>query len=191
MDLLQEARQIINQVDAQMADLFVQRMHAAQMVAEYKKANGMPILDAQREQVVIRNGSARVEDPCLREYYVEFMQDTMAISRRYQQWLLHGMQVAYWGAEDTFAHIAADRLFPDAQKVSFSDFKAAYDSVVNGQCDVVVLPLENSPDGELAQLLLCGPLYVNRILPLSPEEDMPGSGEKIVRFAVLSRSEKL
>ena len=37
MDLLQEAREIINRVDSQMAELFVQRMRAAEMVAEYKR----------------------------------------------------------------------------------------------------------------------------------------------------------
>ena len=67
MDLLQEARTIINEVDTQMADLFVQRMRAAEMVAQYKKEHGMPILDAEREAAVIRNGSARVEDEKLRE----------------------------------------------------------------------------------------------------------------------------
>jgi 3-dehydroquinate synthase len=89
MDLLQEARTIINEVDSQMASLFQRRMQAAEMVAQYKKEHGMPILDAQREEAVIRNGSARV-DPGLREYYADFMRGTMAISRRYQQHLLHG-----------------------------------------------------------------------------------------------------
>lgn len=175
MDLLQEARKIINQVDSQMADLFVQRMRAAEMVAEYKKAHGMPILDAEREEIVVRNGAARVEDERLREYYIDFMRDTMAVSRRYQQRLLHGMKVAYSGTEGAFAHIAADKLFHDAQKIAFSDFKAAYDSVVSGKCDVVVLPLENSYAGEVGQvtdLMFSGPLYVNNILPLSVTHDL-------------------
>ena len=90
MDLLQEARTIINEVDSQMASLFQRRMQAAEMVAQYKKERGMPILDAQREEAVIRNGSARV-DPCLREYYADFMRSTMAVSRRYQQQLLQRM----------------------------------------------------------------------------------------------------
>jgi monofunctional chorismate mutase len=88
MDLLQEARGIINEVDSQMAELFVRRMQAAQMVAQYKQANGLPILDAQREAAVIQNGAQRVEDPVVREYYVEFLRQTMAISRQYQQKLL-------------------------------------------------------------------------------------------------------
>ncbi len=175
MDLLQEAREKINQVDTQMAELFVQRMRAAEMVAQYKKAHGMPILDAEREEAVIRNGSARVEDETLREYYIDFMRDTMAVSRRYQQRLLHGMKVAYSGTEGAFAHIAADKLFPDAKKVSCTDFKAAYNAVVEGECDAVVLPLENSYAGEVGQvtdLMFSGPLYVNHVLPLSVTHDL-------------------
>lgn len=175
MDLLQEARKIINDVDTKIADLFVKRMEAAQMVAQYKKEHGMPILDAQREEAVIRNGSSRVEDETLREYYTDFMRNTMAISRRYQQRLLEGMKVAYSGTEGAFAHIAAQQVFPDAKAVPYADFKAAYDSVVDGQCDAVVLPLENSYAGEVGQvtdLMFSGPLYVNHILPLSVTHDL-------------------
>lgn len=175
MDILEEARNIINEVDTQMAELFVRRMRAAEMVAQYKQEHGMPILDAEREEVVIRNGSARVEDDVLRGYYVDFMRDTMAVSRRYQQRLLHGMKVAYCGTEGAFAHIAADKLFHDAQKIAYTDFKTAYDSVVDGECDAVVLPLENSYAGEVGQvtdLMFSGPLYVNHILPLSVTHDL-------------------
>ena len=175
MDLLQEARNIINEVDSKMADLFVQRMRAAEMVVQYKKEHGMPILDAAREEAVIRNGSARVEDEVLRGYYVDFMRDTMAVSRQYQQRLLQGMKVAYCGTEGAFAHIAADKLFHDAEKVAYGDFKAAYDSVVNSECDAVVLPLENSYSGEVGQvtdLMFSGPLYVNHVLPLSVTHDL-------------------
>ncbi len=175
MDRLQEARKIINDVDAQMAQLFVRRMQAAEMVAAYKQAHGMPVLDATREEAVIRNGAEQVEQDELRGYYMDFMRDTMAISRRYQQKLLHGMKVAYSGVEGAFAHIAADKLFPDAQKLAYPDFKDAYDSVVKGECDVVVLPLENSYAGEVGQvtdLMFSGPLYVNGTVALSVTQDL-------------------
>ena len=177
MDGLQEARKIINEVDAQMAQLFVRRMEAAEMVAAYKQEHGMPILDAAREEEVIRTGSERVEKDEYRGYYMDFMRDTMAISRRYQQKLLHGMKVAYSGVEGAFAHIAADKLFHDAQKLAYPDFKSAYDAVVNGECDVAVLPLENSYAGEVGQvtdLLFSGPLYVNGTLALSVTHDLLG-----------------
>jgi len=46
---LEDARRIINEVDAQMAQLFVKRMKAAEMVFEYKKEFGLPVLDSKRE----------------------------------------------------------------------------------------------------------------------------------------------
>ena len=166
---------MINDIDSRMASLFVQRMRAAEMVAQYKKTNGMPIYDAEREEAVIRNGSARVEDEILREYYIDFMRDTMAVSRRYQHRLLQGMKVAYSGTEGAFAHIASHKLFPDAEKLAYGDFKAAYDAVVSGDCDAAVLPLENSYAGEVGQvtdLMFSGPLYVNHIMPLSITHDL-------------------
>ena len=49
---LDEARKIINEVDKQMAELFVKRMKAAEMVYEHKKEFGLPILDVAREDMV-------------------------------------------------------------------------------------------------------------------------------------------
>lgn len=175
MDTLQQAREIINQVDTQMSALFERRMQAAKMVAAYKQEHGMPILDTAREDAVIAAGANRVQDDELRGYYVDFMRDTMAISRRYQQKLIHGMRVAYSGVEGAFAHIAADKLFPEAEKVAYHDFKDAYDAVVSGDCDVVVLPLENSYAGEVGQvtdLLFSGPLFINGTLALAVTHDL-------------------
>lgn len=175
MDKMKEARQIINEVDAQMAELFMRRMEAAQTIAEHKKAHGLPVYDAAREAEVIRDGIERIENDELRGYYTDFLRDTMSISRRYQQKLLEGMKVAYSGVEGAFAHIAANKLFPQAEKFAYPSFKAAYDSVVNGECDAVVLPLENSYAGEVGQvtdLMFSGPLFVNGTLALSVTHDL-------------------
>lgn len=82
---LNEARKIINEVDAQMAELFVKRMRAAEMVFEYKKEFGLPILDSKREAEVIEKNLARVEDEVLKEYYYSYIQNLMSLSRAYQQ----------------------------------------------------------------------------------------------------------
>lgn len=175
MDALQEARNIINEVDEQMAALFCRRMQAAAVVAAYKKETGMPILDPAREEAIIRQGIERIEDDELRGFYADFMQDTMAISRRYQRRLIEGMRIAYSGVEGAFAHIAADTVFPDGEKVAYGDFKDTYEAVVNGDCDAAVLPLENSYAGEVGQvtdLLFSGPLYINGTVALPVTHDL-------------------
>ena len=65
-DCLQQAREVINEVDAQMAELFEKRMAAVQQVLAYKKEHNLPILDAAREQIVIEKGVARIQDPVLK-----------------------------------------------------------------------------------------------------------------------------
>ncbi len=81
---LEEARKIINEVDAQMAELFVKRMKAAELVFEHKKEFGLPILDEVREKAVIEKNTSLIEEEHLKEYYVDFLKNVMAVSRAYQ-----------------------------------------------------------------------------------------------------------
>ena len=107
MSDLEKARQIINEVDAQMAKLFEDRMNAVKMVAAYKKQHGLPVLDASREAEVIARNAALVQDENLRAYYVNYLKYNMSLSRSYQHRLLEGMRVAYSGVPGAFADIAA------------------------------------------------------------------------------------
>ena len=174
---LERARVIINEVDAKMAELFVQRMRAAEMVYEHKKEYGLPILDQKREDAVIERNSALVEDEALKGYYIDYLKHMMSVSRAYQSRLQSGLRVAYSGVEGAFAHIAAGRIFPDGNLISHSDFKAAYDAVVKGECDVAVLPIENSYAGEVGQtidLIFSGTLYINGIYELEVHQNLLG-----------------
>ena len=184
---LDDARKIINEVDAQMADLFVKRMRAAEMVFEHKKEFGLPILDQKREDAVIEKNSALIEDNLLKGYYIDYLKHLMSISRAYQYRMQTGLKVAYSGVEGAFAHIAAGRIFPHGNRVSCSDFKAAYDSVVSGECDVAVLPIENSYAGEVGQtidLIFSGDLFINGIYELEIHQNLlavPGASVEDIR----------
>ncbi len=172
---LDVARKKINEIDSKMATLFTERMKASEMVAKYKIDRGLAIFDPGREAEVIRRNSELVEDDVIREYYVNFLQNNMAVSRAYQNRIMSGMKIAYSGTEGAFAHIAASKLYPTAEKVAFGDFKSAYRAVEKGDCDLAVLPVENSYNGEVGQvtdLMFSGSLYVNRILELAVTHDL-------------------
>ena len=174
---LDKAREIINQVDKEMAELFVKRMQAAEMVAEHKAERGLAILDTAREDEIVREGAKRIDSPVLREYYINFLKSNMAISRAYQARLMQGLSVAYTGTEGAFAHIACEHLYPDAKKISYPDFKSAYKAVEDGECDICVLPVENSYNGEVGQvtdLMFSGSLYVNGMYELAVTQDLLG-----------------
>ena len=174
---LDEARKIINRVDSQMAELFTERMRAAEMVFEYKKDFGLPISDPKREEAVIENNSALIKDSVIKGYYIDYVKNLMAISRAYQYRMQNGLKVAYSGVEGAFAHIAAGRIFPDSNRISFRDFKSAYDSVSKGEADVAVLPIENSYAGEVGQtidLIFSGSLFINGIYELEIHQNLLG-----------------
>ena len=174
---LEEARRIINEVDSKMAELFVKRMRAVESVFEYKKEYGLPILDKKREESVIEKNASLVDDEVLKEYCIDYFKNLMLVSRAYQYRMQNGLRVAYSGVEGAFAHIAAGRIFPEGNRISYTDFKAAYNSVVNGESDLAVLPIENSYAGEVGQtldLIFSGPLHINGIYELVIHQNLLG-----------------
>ena len=189
-NLLEEARKIINDVDTQMAELFVKRMRAAEMVYEHKMKMGLPILDQARERAVIERNTKRIDDEVLKGYYIDYLKNVMSISRAYQYRMQNGLKVAYSGVEGAFAHIAAGRIFPESQRISCRDFKAAYESVVNGENDVAVLPIENSYAGEVGQtidLIFSGSLFINGIYELEIHQNLlgvPGSSAEDIKKVI-------
>lgn len=172
---LEKARKKINEIDKEMAQLFEKRMAAVKAVAEYKKANGVRVTDSAREAEVIKRNSELISNETLKPYFVSFLQSNMDISKAYQHRLLEGMRVAYSGVEGAFANIAASRIFPDAAAVPYPNFKAAYDSVVNGECDCAVLPIENSHNGDVIQVMdltFFGTLYINGIYDIEVVQNL-------------------
>lgn len=174
---LDAARNIINAVDTQMAELFLKRMRAVEMVFQHKKEHGLPILDQKREDAVIARNAALIEDETIRGYYIDYLKNLMAISRAYQYRMQGGWKVAYSGVEGAFAHIAAGKIFPESTRISCRDFQSAYDAVVSGECDAAVLPIENSYAGEVGQtidLIFSGSLFINGIYELEIHQNLLG-----------------
>ena len=119
MDLLQDARSRIDQIDKEMARLFQERMEAVADVAAYKDAHDLPVLDEAREEQVIRKNLERIEREELKPFYRQYIQMQMDISKQYQARVLGRDRVAYQGVEGAFAHIALTRLFPQAKARSY------------------------------------------------------------------------
>ena len=93
------------------------------------------------------------------------------------------MKVAYSGIEGSFASIAAEKIFPDAQMITCKSFKEAYDKVADGECEAAVLPMENSYAGEVGQvtdLMYEGELCVNGVFPLKVTQNLLGTKESTI-----------
>ena len=88
MTLLEKARNVINEADAQIAESFEKRMHAAEDVIAYKMENGLPIFDEAREKEVIERNLAKITDEKLKPYYEDMLIQLMRISKKYQKAIL-------------------------------------------------------------------------------------------------------
>ena len=189
MSELQKAREIINSVDKEMAELFEKRMVAVETIANYKKENGLPIDDTLREEEVIKNNTSLIKSDEYKSYYINFLKNNIKVSKDLQHRILEGMKVAYSGVEGAFANIVSRRIFPDAVCVPYVDFKAAYRAVENGECDCAVLPIENSFNGDVGNVLdiaFFGSLCVNGVYEAEIVQNLLG-----VKGASLSSVKKV
>lgn len=171
MSKLIRAREEIDRIDREMARLFEQRMKAAELVAQHKKENCLPIEDKAREAELIQRNSERVAFE-YRPYYKDFLAALMGESKKYQKFLLDGMTIAYSGVPGAFAHLAACRIFNGGTPVACPNFESAYRGVEQGLYDCAVLPIENSYAGDVdsvMDLAYGGTLYISGIydMPLS------------------------
>ena len=149
---LKEVRGQIDRVDREIAQLFEERMKAAEAVAAYKREKGLPVEDKNREKAMIQQELEWVK-PLYRPYFRSLLECMIGESKKYQGLLLRKMTVTYSGMPGAFAYIASGRIFPTAEKVSCPDFESAYRMVEQGQANAAVLPIENSFAGDVGQVM--------------------------------------
>ena len=82
---LEEAREIINEVDKEMIQLFIKRMAAIKMVAEYKLENNISIVDTKRESAIKEKNLEILSNKQLEKYYLDFLEGVLSSSKNYQK----------------------------------------------------------------------------------------------------------
>ncbi len=177
MNELDKARKAIDDIDSEMAELFKKRMTCVSKIADYKQEHGMPVLDKSREAAVFEKNSGKISDELISSYYVKFLQNVLTLSKQYQSARMKGVRVSFCGIEGAFAEIAAKRIFPEGLLMSCPDFRSAYNAVESGDCDLCVLPIENSYAGEVGaviDLMFSGNLFVNGVYELPVRQSLLG-----------------
>lgn len=167
---LNDYRKEIDRIDDQLIALFAQRMETAEKIAEYKKANGLRVLDARREKEKMREILDKTPDD-LREYVSSLYSLIFELSRSRQSCLLgtkgdlpakiaeaiektpqlfpEDAAVACQGVEGAYSQLACERLFRTPDIFYFSNFEAVFAAVDKGLCRYGVVPLENSTAGSV------------------------------------------
>lgn len=177
MENLDETRKQIQAVDRQIAELFEKRMKLAEDVIAYKQVKGLPIYDAEQEARILERCNDNISDSTIGEYYKVFVQNLMDIAKSYQERMMSNMKVAYCGIPGAYAYIAAKKLYPTAQLISYPDFESAYKACEDGSVDVTILPMENSYAGDVGgvmDLAFYGTLSVNVMVEMSIVQNLLG-----------------
>ena len=99
MNKLEQARQVINVCDENIAKHFEQRMYAVSDVIAFKMQNNLPVFDGDRENEVIEKNLAKIKDEKLKPYYRELLVQMMRISKEYQQDIMDSSNCRKTGAE--------------------------------------------------------------------------------------------
>ena len=78
---LENCRQEIDEIDAELVRLFERRMGVCRDVALYKQAHYMDILNAAREEAVLKSRAQQAGDPALAQSVMALFTEIMRLSR--------------------------------------------------------------------------------------------------------------
>jgi monofunctional chorismate mutase len=84
---IEDLRQQIDAIDAQIVACFCKRMEISGHIAKLKQENNLPIFVPDREDEVLRTAVSSA-DPELREYVYRLYQTILSLSKTYQKSLI-------------------------------------------------------------------------------------------------------
>ncbi len=85
---MEDLREQIDRIDEGMRNLFLERMQVVKQVAEYKRVQGLPVLDSKREELILEKNISRIDDTELKEFYEAFFKQVIEVSKQYQERIL-------------------------------------------------------------------------------------------------------
>ncbi|MBQ6676362.1 MAG: chorismate mutase [Ruminococcus sp.] len=162
---LQELREQINQTDRQIEELFARRMALCLDVAQYKIENNMEVFQAGREKEIIervRNNAPKGLENSAEVLFTTLMD--ISKSKQYQRFfaanrhiehktldLSASAEVAVPGTAGSYSEEAARKLLPNGSPRFFADFEDVIKSVLSGECELGILPIQNSTAGSVSR----------------------------------------
>lgn len=168
---LSEIREEIDGIDSKIVELFENRLELVTQVAEYKIANGKPVLDKKREAEKLQRLEQLAESDFSGKSIHELFEQIMAICRKRQYQLMarqgrleetdfevrenldfSNAKVVYQGVEGAYSQMAMKAFFgehPDAFHVE--TWRDAMEAIKQGRADYAVLPIENSSAGIVSE----------------------------------------
>lgn len=170
---LKDIRTQIDAVDDELVQLFVKRMNLSAQVADYKKANNMPIYIPAREREILQDVAAKA-GPEMANYTRVLYSMLFELSRSYQskrnsettplyqnitasidkteKLFPQAPMVACQGVEGAYSQIACEKIFKSPMIMYFKNFDGVFNAIEQGLCQYGILPIENSTAGSVKKV---------------------------------------
>ncbi len=195
MDDLQNIRKEINSIDRELLKLFEKRMRCSIRVAEYKKENGIPIFNEEREKEILdraeKDGgefgyAARLLFSNIMELSRGIQHDIMGSGKEIRREISEAekditscsdTKIAVQGIEGANSHEAAQKLFPNCRTIFYKSFSKVFEAVEKEKADYGILPVENSSAGSVSavyDLILKYRFYIVKAIKLPIEHCLCG-----------------
>jgi chorismate mutase/prephenate dehydratase len=147
---LQQLRNQIDKLDAQLVELINARAKVAQEIGRQKTVAGDEIFSPSRESEVLARvvglNKGPLEERSVRAVFRELMSGSRALQR--------SLRIAYLGPEYSFSHLAAlERFGGSVEYVPAGNISGVFEIVNRGQAELGLVPIENSTDGRVADTL--------------------------------------
>lgn len=170
---IKELRGKIDNIDQELVRLFTQRMETSAQIADYKKANNLPIYVPAREREILQDVAEKA-GPEMANYTRVLYSMLFELSRSYQskrnsettplykkitdsientpKLFPQAPMVACQGVEGAYAQIACEKIFKAPFIMYFKNFDGVFNAIEQGLCQYGILPIENSTAGSVKKV---------------------------------------
>ena len=151
-DPLKVHRDKIDELDRQLIAMLNERARAAMEIGKIKNASDAPVYVPHRERQVMDKVHGLNEGPlpggAIESIYREIISASIALERP--------LSVGFLGPVGSFSHLAAREHFGTSVNYEpADDIRHVFDLVDRGDCDVGLVPIENSTGGGIHDTLDC------------------------------------
>jgi len=170
---IQDMRKEIDAIDNQLVQLFVQRMGVSARIADYKRAENLPIFVPAREREKLADVAEKA-GPEMANYTRVLYSMLFELSRSYQskrtdttsplydeitkavnntpKLFPQTPMVACQGVEGAYSQIACEKIFKSPFIMYFKNFDGVFTAIEQGLCQYGILPIENSTAGSVKKV---------------------------------------
>ena len=85
MEKLEIYRDLIDSVDNQIIELYVKRMEIVKEITKLKIENDLPVLDQNREKIMLEKNLEKIKDDEFKKYYKSVLEGFLKASKEMQK----------------------------------------------------------------------------------------------------------